>query len=352
MRFRNDFKHADKMTFPVMICDRHFKVIYKNEAAVSFIRLPKRTVSVLSHLDNSGSMLLKSVMESGKSCTIPLYTGDGIITAFVTEMNYKGKESSVWFFLPYYLEPVLSGCFSSLLFSMNKKSERISDIMKDVFENGLNRNNISKIRRLVKTLIGEERYSDLYSIKESAENIVKIAADCLREYNYTVDYNLDIKSEGYIKYLPIYFLLIHLITFICELTENESANINISDNGQGITIEAITSMSFSSFYCDNNCKPEDLLKISVGSDFDVVIIKSMLKELNASFSFDILNQSIDNVVVKIYVPAVSDFQDPTMIDVEKEKSDINSDSYSVLNGFMSLVKYKPQYNQVLNQNDL
>ena len=81
----------DELNTPIMMCDKEGVVIYKNEAAVKEVRLPKRRTHMQPHLHPDDARKLSYIDGAGKPCIFNVSTGERKVRAFVIPYDRKGK---------------------------------------------------------------------------------------------------------------------------------------------------------------------------------------------------------------------------------------------------------------------
>lgn len=320
MIFKTDAKGFDGLTMPIVVCDADGTVVYKNDAAVKQIRLPRRRTDIRVHLSPSDRKAFDGISRSSDPVMIHVYTGDRDAVAFVAMHEWEGRPATLWVFLSYMQSNASGVVVSSFEKNLSIYAKDVCDIVKYVdkesrmTETGGESVTASKIRKklehLVSGILRDRESVYTCALNLSVSTLFEKATEAFRNpgYEVSVDVSSDVmKNHNRVNYRDLLLFYVHIVTLSCEMTRNKRINIDISENKYGETVVAITfSLIYPPFCAEDETDIRKLSELIEGHEVDLVLIKSLIDICGYSLTFTVNDETNDNITFRFVIPYISD----------------------------------------------
>ena len=318
MRISDYINNLDDLSTPVMILDSAGKVIYKNEAAVRCVRLPKRNTHIFIHLDKTGLSEYEKIQKRHKPSIITVNTGDKNARAFVSKYLRDGESCSLWVFVQHLQANASSMAFNSIENGIISASYQICEAVADI--DRLSFSKVSTGRKTVETRLSKrlatilERiyslenafdYSGMYSSSKAAEILSISARRIFTHYGYELSLSTE-KSEDYYERLVDYrgfsSLFTHLLLFAVSANHGRGANAKFILDSECLRIEMMLSMPISPIYISGEKNVSRLSQLCPKNMVDVIVLERLCSVYGYSLEFSVLERAFDNVSIVATVP--------------------------------------------------
>ena len=308
----------DELNTPVIICSTDGLVIYKNEAAVKEVRLPKRRTHVQPHLHPDDARTLASLGQMRKPCMMTVNTGERKVRAFVTAYERKGKPCSLWVFpaiIQINSKTRYTYCIES---GMTDAADDVCDVVKAIDERSLTaspRTKASIDKRLkkkadnvlVKMFGGDQ--TALYPLVQGLTLLTDAASRTFGKFGY------DIRNEfsgirdkdgagSYIDFKSFSLFYYHLLAFFIECGAGGMVNVRFTRNNDRLDIRLVLSMPYPPYYTENESDLTKLAELSPTNIIDLLVFEKFSEYYGYNVSFTINENHLGNLAVFASVPIV------------------------------------------------
>lgn len=357
MIFKTDIKGFDGLTMPIVVCDADGIVIYKNDAAVKQIRLPKRRTDIHIHLSPSDCELLDGISKFSDPLLLRVFTGDRDASAFVALHEWEGSPATLWIFLSYMQSNASGTVVTSFEKNLSSYAKDVCEIVKYVDINSrltdaggesIACNKIRKrLERLVSNVLRDRESVYVCALSQSVSALFERATDVFRSLGYDVIVNISpevTKNHNRINYRDMLLFYVHIVTLSCEMTRNKRVCINIFENKYGETVVSITfSVIYPPFRAVEETDMRKLAELIEGHDVDLVLIKSLIDICGYSLKYTVNDETNDNINFRFVIPYMSDGKISNIGGSDRSEKNIEPDTLTfitdllVFSGFASTI---------------
>lgn len=334
MEYEIGISSPDELNTPVMICGTDGIVIYKNNAAVREVRLPKRRTHIQPHLHPSDAARFSGIFGGKKSVVITVDTGDGKMRAFASPYERQGKPCVLLTFpavIQVYSKTKYTRAIEDAVFNC---ADEICDIVKYIDEKSFyigekKKASINKrIQKKLDDVISRAFFSEsntMYRLNSSIKTTSTAIKHTFGSFGFDIriDYSELLRESGlqlYIDLAPFIVFFYYLTAFFIECGSDRTMNVEFSLSKQELFVKynrklrmhLLLSMPYPPFY---TLKETDLVKLSELSPsniIDILLFDRLAKAYGFNFSFSISDDHMNNVAVFAEIPIVekSIFSEP------------------------------------------
>lgn len=347
---------------PIVVCDADGIVVYKNDAAVKQIKLPKRRTDIHIHLNSSDCELLDGISNFSDPLLLHVFTGEREASAFVALHEWEGSPVTIWIFLSY-MQSNASGAFvQSFEKNLSSHAKDVCEIVKNVdiksrmTDAGGESVACNKIRkrleRLVNNVLRDRDSVYVCALSQSVSALFERTTEVFQNLGYDVIINISpevTKNHNRINYRDMLLFYVHIVTLSCEMTRNKRVCINIFENKYGETVVSITfSVIYPPFSAVEETDIRKLAELIEGHDVDLVLIKSLIDICGYSLKYTVNDESNDNITFRFTIPYMSDGKISSIGGSDRSENNIEPDTLTfiadmlVFSGF-ALIADQPSY---------
>jgi hypothetical protein len=365
MRYRTDQDSLDHLTTPIILCDKEGRVIYKNDIAVSQIRLPKRNTDMRVHLDQTGTGELDRIFERKRPSLITVHTGDRNAKAFVTSYYRNEQECSLWVFSSFMQTNASSRLFSTFEAEMTAVAKDLCDIIIAIDQksllplgksaNSLNKKIETKFTHLLSSLLEGRTENSTWSVKESIQILSTQIPTLFGEFGYHIQMNVMDSSKNISQYLDFRnFILFysHALTFCAELTRNRKLHLNIIGTDEMVILFEIQfTLLYPPIFSEESSDLSQLYQLAPMNCFDILIFDALTKLSGYHISYSVNSSHEDNVVIRFKIPTTLKRSLYSSKNLGKENAFVKTDADTLLGFVLGYANFTPE-NQTNETNSL
>lgn len=322
------FPSLEKMSTPIFICNAKGVVIFKNDAAMRQIRLPRRNTSVRSHLRQAEEGELSRIHLRKKPSILTMHTGDrparALVIPYVRDETCgpalsqsegpAGEVCSLWIFpailqvyptsLPVqYMEELVENLGSEIC-ALIKYADRASGLFAGKEAQSVQTKLDRKVHRILSTLeaMPEGRWFDL---RHSLQIILPVLHRRLEIVGAELEYSEeeDIHLPGQAVDLPRMSLaLLHLLTYTVSLSGSRSVRLRLCRMGDEVGMRASFTLRWPPFTTENS---DDLYKLCLllpSGQLELLILNSICKGFGTSVTYTLTDEPEYNLILNVGLP--------------------------------------------------
>ena len=326
MEYEIGISSPDELHTPVMICDAKGIVIYKNDAAVKEVCLPKRRTHVQPHLHPSDAERFTDMAGGKRTAILSVDTGKGKMRAFASPY-IRQEKPCVLFVFPAAVQVYSKTKYTrSIEDAMIECADDICDVIKAIDEKSFcigEKKKLSIDRRIKKKLDDIISYMFLGADNTSyrLNNGVAMIADAIEQTfrNFGFDIRIDCAGlltntdrELYIDIGSFIVFFFHLTAFFIECGSDRTMNVSfalsdvgdLSENDRKLEVKLVLSMPYPPFYTDKETDLMKLSELSPSSFLDILLFERFAAAYNYKLGFSINDDHMNNLAVFAEIPLI------------------------------------------------
>gem|GEM_PF-2361313 len=307
----------DELNTPIMMCDPDGLVIYKNEAAVKEVRLPKRRTHMQPHLNPDDLGKFGSISDMKKPGVFTVDTGDRKVRAFVVPYSRQGKKCSLWVFMAIIQinskTRYTRAIENDLMEGAGELCELIENIDEKSFYTGA-RKQVSvdkrirkKIDNVISYMFGGEK--ELYPLGKGICLMTDAAVRTFGKFGYRITSNLSgfpvKESTGlYVDFKSFSLFFYHLLAYFIECGADGVMNVGFSLEDTVLKVKLLLSMPYPPYYTEVVSDFEKLAVLSPASIIDVLVLEKFAESYGYELSVAINDDHMNNMAVVASLPVI------------------------------------------------
>ena len=361
MKYISGKNGFDDLLFPIIICNSDGLVIYKNDAAVKNIRLPRRRTDILSHLNIIDRNHLRLLKYQSFPIALKVFTGDKNAYALVQKYDYNSVHSTLWIFPPF-----LQVNYSSVeLSKFNNIILSQSNFICDIVSNMENKSKIldateikkldsricRKINRIISSIARDSENDCYISIDIFLNKCLSKVASVFNENKYCLDLLIsesvcDSKDKISINKFIVFYT--HVFSMLCEISQNNQVKADFKEIAENeLRLSLSFSLNYPPFYTEKEDNLNLLEKFIHGHNVDIAVIKKFIDICGYKFRFSIKSDSYYNVIFDFSIPCISDDVHPNQGCSDKHCISIGKDLCALTNTMLLCANFIPDADRLL-----
>ena len=324
MEYEIGISSPDELNTPIMICDAGGVVIYKNDAAVKEVCLPKRRTHIQPHLHPSDADRFTDLTGGKKSVIMTIDTGKGKMRAFASPYLRQGKPC-VLFVFPAVIQVYSKTKYTrSVEDAMIECADDICDVIKAIDEKSFcigEKKKLSIDKRIKKKIDDIISYmffganDTTYRLNNGVVMIANTIERTFRSFGFDIriDYSELLANTDRQLYIDIGSFVVfffHLTAFFIECGSDRTMNVSftlsdiddLSDNDRKLKVKLVLSMPYPPFYTDKETDLMRLSELSPSSFLDILLFERFAEAYNYKLSFSINDDHMNNLAVFAEIP--------------------------------------------------
>ena len=333
------FPSLEQMHTPIFICNAKGVVIFKNDAAMRQIRLPRRNTSVRSHLRQAEEGELDRIHLRKKPSLLTMHTGDRPARALV--VPYVNDEScgpalagakvksdevcSLWIFpavlqtfatsLPaQYIETLVDDLGSEIC-SLIKQADRLSGLLPGKEKRAVQEKMDRRVMRILSSLetIPEGRWFDL---RHTLQIVIPILYRRLELVGADLEYLEDeeVLSFGQAVDLSrMALVLVHLLTYCVSLSGSRSVRLRLCKLSEGIGFRASFDLSWPPFTTTDSADLHRLCLLLPSGQLELLVLDSLCKGFGMPLTYTLTEEPENNLTLSVGLPVTQRAMVRTMV---------------------------------------
>lgn len=348
----------DELITPIIMCDKGGLVIYKNEAAVKEIRLPRRNTHIQPHLFPGDPQKLDYISGSKKAAVINVCTGDR--NAYAIVCSYKrpdGSEGTLWAFPAMIQTNAMTRYCCRAVNSFIGVADDYSRVIKAIDERSFlldpkkKQRMDNRIKKYINNVI-EMMFTDCddtpYPVGQGIKLICDVMNRTLIRFGYDVQMEAGDCLEGdqkvYFDFRSFIIFMFHLVIFFSECGTERALKVRFDRDEEGLKIALTLSMPYPPFYTSGKSDIKKLMQLNPSGTLDVLIFDNFAKKHGYKFSYSINEDHTDNMLVCVTVPPFSRMSFTEYGLEEMKLTDESALCQDIVSLYTYLVKYRRRKN--------
>lgn len=320
MNYVEYISSPDELDTPIIICNSSGLVVYKNNSAMRSIRLPRRNTHIQFHLDRGGLSEYENIPSRKKPSVISVDTGDRKANAFVMPYKRGVDNCSLWVFFSMLQINALSRVFVDYERDLCDVGYEICDIVRCLDEKTFTLDERVRSeadrrieRRMEKILDymfagGDPRRSSVYTFENAINLLSEVTERSFEKIGYDVSFSankvnshkLAVNSLDFRGFLMLY---LYLTSFAVKLSRDRRIDVNIVEEESNIKITTAFTLGYPQFTVKSGRDIADLISLAPKSALDLLIVSRICKNHMYECEYDVTEDSHNNVVINIRIPA-------------------------------------------------
>ncbi len=302
---------------PIIIFDADGTVVFKNDAAVSWVKRPHRNVKIAKYLSRESKSIYSLIMNGD--------TEYGLITlseylfykkAYLRRIEYQGKSYGVLIFHYILQVPHHDVCRSLDTTDLYLIFEKIIGRMMEQFgaaikPKKINYHRIQRIKEYVNPILSElastrsggyERYR--YNLRNTVDFITDRANSIFKKSGYRLDFDSSGIDEGTMSgtdVISFAVTFLHVLQFILEISSDKTARVSFSTQNSFIHSEITASVSKSGLIASSECNISLISNAFPSEYLNFAIYEGLMKKRGWTADFDIDDADDGKIVFRTHL---------------------------------------------------
>lgn len=320
MNYIDYISSPDEIKMPIIICNASGLVVYKNNAAMKNIRLPRRNTHIQFHLDRGGISEYENIPFRKKPSIITVDTGDRRANAFVMPYKRVNESCSLWVFFSMLQINAISRVFSEYERDLYDIGYEICDIVRCLDEKTftLDKKVIDETdrrieRRMEKILdymlsSSTLRRSNVYSF----ENAVALLSDITERSFDKIGYAVRFKEEhsenspwavNTLELRGFLLLYLYITSFAARLSRDKQVDITVAQESDRLKLHIQFTLGYPLFTVSEEKDISTFAHLAPKCALDLLIISRICRNHLYECIYSVTECDHNNVTVDIKIPA-------------------------------------------------
>ncbi len=345
----------DDLLFPVIICNSDGLVIYKNDAAVKNIRLPRRRTDIFSHLNVIDRNHLRLLKYQSFPIALKVFTGDKNAFAIVQKYDYNLVHSTLWIFPPFmqanYSSVELSkfgniilsqsNCICDIVSGLENKSKTLDE--KEIKK--LNGRICRRINRIISSIARDTENDCYISVNNFLNKCLSKVASVFNENKYFLDLFINesvCDNENKISINKFIVFYTHIFSMLCEIAQNNQIKADFKEIKENeLRLSLSFSINYPPFYTEKENNLNLMEKFIHGHNVDIAVIKKFIDICGYKFNFSIKSDCYYNAIFDFSIPCISEDGHSNQNYADKHCDNIGNDLCALTNNMLLCAKFLP-----------
>ncbi len=302
---------------PIIIFDSDGVVVFKNDAAVSWIKRPHRNVRIGKYISKESKPLFDMIMNGETDYGLVSFSEYLFYKkAYLRRIEYLGKSYGIMIFHYIFQVPHHDVCKSldttDIYLIFEKIIDRVMEQFGRVIERKkINYNRIQRIKEYVNPILSElastrsggyERYR--YNLRNTVDFITDRANSIFKKCGYRLAFDSSGIDEGTMAgtdVISFALTFLHVIQFILEISSDKTAHVSFSTQDRMIhaEISAAVSNAGLSALCESNIS---LISNAFPSEYlNFAVYEGLMKKRGWTADFDMDDSDNGRIVFRTHL---------------------------------------------------